>query len=74
MMTSGLLLAIIFLPLVGALILGCLPKANKGFIKALALGFSGATFVASLIMLYNFKADTFHFQMEENHQWLPQLG
>ncbi len=70
----GILSLVTFLPLLGALILGFLPKDNAKLAKHVALLTSLATFAVSLVVLSRFKAGTFHFQMVEWMPWIRQFG
>lgn len=70
----GLLSLVTFLPLIGAIVLMCLPASQTKSIKYGALGFSIATFAVSLLILPKFQIGTFHFQLVEYMPWIKQLG
>ncbi|MBC8064369.1 MAG: NADH-quinone oxidoreductase subunit M [Chlorobia bacterium] len=70
----GLLSLIVFLPLIGAILLMLLPKEQEKTHKWLALGFSVATFAASLALIPKFTAENFHFQLVESIPWIKSLG
>jgi len=70
----GILSLLTFLPLIGALILLFLPDGNAKLAKGFALAFSLATFGISLGVLGQFNGGTYHFQLQETLNWVPQLG
>ena len=70
----GLLSAITFLPMLGAILLMFAPKEQTKAIKFGALAISVATFAISLLILPSFKIGTFHFQLVEYVPWISQLG
>lgn len=70
----GILSIITFLPLLGALVLACVPKDAVKVIRVLALLFGLAAFGVSLTIVPAFNSHTFHFQFEEHVDWIPQLG
>ena len=67
---------IVFLPLVGALVLGLIPKEKEDAVKATALLFSLVTFGLSLVAigLFDFDLDTYNtYQFEVNTRWIPAI-
>lgn len=70
----GLLSLITFLPLVGALFLLFVPKENLGAIRYVTLGATVLTFIVSLGILSKFDGSNYHFQLQENVAWVPQIG
>lgn len=70
----GLISLITFLPLIGALIVLCMPETATKAIKGFSIAVSLATLVASIYALVSFKSGSFHFQQVEHLQWIPQLG
>src|SRR6266542_2435064 len=72
------------IPLVGALVTAAIPAPAEGapadksardlFAKRLALVFSLATLVASVVMALRFKPSGPRFQFTEPHSWIPQFG
>jgi NADH-quinone oxidoreductase subunit M len=67
----GLLTAVVFLPLVGALVIGFAPAR---WARILALGTALATWVVSLVVAFNFHAGADGFQMGEAVNWIPIFG
>lgn len=67
-----ILTAIVFLPIVFALILAFWPKENS--IRPLALGFSLIEFFLSLGVLQRFDPNTAALQMVEKTMWIPRFG
>lgn len=63
------------LPLVGALVLLVLPRDNVRLIKLVALIFSLAALVFTVVMGLQFDADsTAAFQFVESYPWIPAFG
>ncbi len=69
-----LLSAIIFLPLVGALIIAFIPKDDHAAIRLAALGVALLTFVLSLLMLIGYLPGRPGFQLVEARDWIPAFG
>lgn len=67
-----LLSAIVFLPLLFALIIALWPKANS--IRPLALGLSIIEFILSLTILQRFDASSAALQLVEKHMWIERFG
>ena len=64
---------VIFLPLVGGILLGLVPK-NDGLIRYGALAITLTTFVASLGVMANFDAGEAGFQLGSSAEWIPEWG
>ncbi|MDQ3772057.1 MAG: NADH-quinone oxidoreductase subunit M [Actinomycetota bacterium] len=64
---------VIFLPLVGGILLGLVPK-NVSLIRYGALAITLATFVASLGVMANFDAAEAGFQLGSSAEWIPEWG
>jgi len=64
----------LFLPLVGALVLLFLPKEDADRIRRVTLGFTLATFVASLLILPRFEFGRREIQLIEQAAWIPAVG
>lgn len=69
-----LLSLIIFAPLVGALVVALLPRANSGRIGQVAFGFAALDFLLSLLVVAGFDPAAADLQFVEQRQWIPQLG
>ncbi|HYN36067.1 MAG TPA: NADH-quinone oxidoreductase subunit M, partial [Actinomycetota bacterium] len=61
----------IFVPLIGALILGFLPKENESWFKWGALLITLVAFGVSLMVLANFSKSESGFQMVTSLEWIP---
>ena len=61
-------------PLVGSVAVAALPKGRDLAAKQIALVFSIAAFVLSVIMAVQFKPGGPRFQFTETHEWIPQFG
>ncbi|MDP9023649.1 MAG: NADH-quinone oxidoreductase subunit M [Actinomycetota bacterium] len=70
----GLLSAVLWLPLIGAVAIGLLPSADPRRVRAIAMTASVAAFAAALVMLAGFQIDEAGFQLEEQIRWIPQWG
>ncbi len=64
----------LFLPLVGTLVLLFLPREDVDRIRRVTLGFSLATFVASLLILPGFQLGRQDMQLVEQAAWIPAVG
>ncbi len=69
-----LLTAIIFLPLLGAVVLMLLPRENKALVRWVALGFSIAVFLLSLNVFLSYDRAVGGFQFVEQTEWFALLG
>ncbi|MBS1969050.1 MAG: NADH-quinone oxidoreductase subunit M [Bdellovibrionales bacterium] len=67
-----LLSAIVFLPLLFALIIALWPKTNS--IRPLAFGFAIIEFILSLSILQRFDASSAALQLVERHVWIERFG
>lgn len=67
-----LLSAVVFLPILFAIILAFWPKENT--IRPLALGFSIIEFILSLAILSRFNSGTADLQLVEQYPWIEQFG
>ncbi len=71
------LTVIVFLPLVGALLMGLIPKANEEGIKRTALVVSAVAFLASVLLIsqFDFGARGYNsYQFEVNHPWIGAIN
>ncbi len=72
---TDLLTTMLFLPVVGALILLFVPKEAKAAIQAVAVGTSGLTFAASVLMALRFDPATPGVTGFRVYQpWMPRFG
>ncbi len=67
-----MLSAIVFLPLVFALIVALWP--NERTVRPLALGFALIEFLLSMMMFKNFDPNTASLQMVEKYTWIERFG
>jgi NADH-quinone oxidoreductase subunit M len=70
----GLLTAVTFLPLAGALALMLVPRRLDVVLRAGALIVGVATFVLSLPLYFRFDPGSADYQFEEFARWMPTLG
>lgn len=61
----------IFLPLIGAVVLGFVPKANESLFRWGALLTTLVTFAVSLVVLADFSTEEAGFQMVTSLEWIP---
>ena len=63
-------------PLVGALVVTCMPRtaSSARSVKAVALGFGVGTLAISLVMMSRFDVGAGGYQMTELHDWIEPLG
>jgi NADH-quinone oxidoreductase subunit M len=69
-----ILTAIVFLPLLGAVVVALLPRTALGAIRGVALGTALATWVLSLILLVGYLPGRPGFQYAEVMDWIPTFG
>ncbi len=69
-----LLSAVIFLPLVGAVIIAFFRNLDAFIVKAIALVVALLTFVISLYLYTGFDASTYEMQFKEQRTWIEGLG
>lgn len=74
MQSIPILSIVTFFPLLGALLIGILGKEQVKPIRWIALLTTFIGFLLSLVMLAKFNGASFHFQLREDHEWIPQLG
>ena len=65
---------IVFLPLLGAIVIGLVPRRYEGLAKAVALGTALLVWVLSLVMLAAYSTSAGGFQFGETAQWIPMFG
>lgn len=70
----GLLTILLVLPLLAAGFVMCLPEQFGKAIKGISIGLTGLIFVISLGLISVFENGTYHFQLVEQAQWIPQIG
>ncbi|MBA4373031.1 MAG: NADH-quinone oxidoreductase subunit M, partial [Thermodesulfovibrio sp.] len=66
-----ILSTLIFLPVIGAVLILLISRANESLARWAALVFSIATFLVSLPLFTNFNKATYHMQFIEKHAWIP---
>jgi NADH-quinone oxidoreductase subunit M len=74
MIRVGLLSAVTFLPLVGALVLTLVPRRLEATLRGGALAVAVVTFALSLPLFWRFDVSSADYQFEEFARWLPTLG
>lgn len=70
----NMLTVVTFAPLLGALIILCLPKEKVKAIQTVAFIFAGISLIASLAMLPGFSRETADMQFVERYAWIPSFG
>jgi NADH-quinone oxidoreductase subunit M len=73
-MVFPLLSAVLFSPLVGALMLACMPGQQVDAIRRAAFAFSLIPFFLSLLLLAAFDPANGGFQLVEQAAWIPSFG
>ncbi|MBX6722550.1 MAG: NADH-quinone oxidoreductase subunit M, partial [Dactylosporangium sp.] len=61
-------------PLVGAVVVGLLPRSRPALAKRVALGWSLAVLALSIVMWVAFDAGGSRFQFRESYPWIPAWG
>lgn len=70
----GILSALIFSPVLGAILLALVPAEYVKVVRAIALATTVATLAIAVSVVANFRGSTYHFQMMESIPWIPQFG
>ena len=70
----NMLSLITFIPLVGALIILCLPKERVRAIQSVAIGAGAISFVLSAALFFLFDRGTPAMQFVEHMDWIPSMG
>lgn len=70
----GLLSALIFTPLIGAIIIALLPGELVKAIRGIALAFSTLALAISILVVFRCGSGDFHFHLMESLDWIPSLG
>src|SRR3990170_7912372 len=69
-----LLDVVIFSPLVGAVVLGFIPRERVEWLRLGALAITTVTFVLALGVLFNFESGEAGFQLGSELDWIPEWG
>jgi NADH-quinone oxidoreductase subunit M len=73
-MTIGILTAVTFLPLVGAIVLLFVPRGRDAVLRIGALAITLITFVLSVPLYFGFDGRVADYQFVEYARWMPGLG
>jgi NADH-quinone oxidoreductase subunit M len=73
-MTFGLLTAVTFLPVAGAIVVALVPPRLATAHRVLGLVTALAALALSLPLWFGFDGDSADFQFEELYRWMPTLG
>jgi len=74
MINFPILSALVFIPVIGALILLFVPGKYKDAIRSMALGITLLNCLVSIILVFNFDASTYKMQFIEKAGWMPGIG
>ena len=69
-----ILTSLMLTPLVGALVLGIVPRSNERLAKIVAATFSLATLAGALAMLTRYDVSEGGYQLVEKHLWVKSFG
>ncbi|HEY9615951.1 MAG TPA: NADH-quinone oxidoreductase subunit M, partial [Microcoleaceae cyanobacterium] len=70
-----MLSALIWLPVLGAILIGLLPATIADrYARSIALGFTGLTFALSVLLLNQFDSSSIGLQFQELLPWIESLG
>ena len=61
-------------PLVGAVVVALMPRSRPVLAKSIALGWSVAVFVLTVVMWTQFKTNGARLQFRESYTWIPSWG
>ena len=73
-MSFPYLSTIVFLPVIGAIVIALLPRANPRRIKLTAAAFAAASFILSLAVLFMFDRGLAGPQFVEQASWIPAIN
>ena len=73
-MSFPYLSTIVFLPVIGAIVIALLPRANPRRIKLTAAAFTAVSFVLSLVVLFMFDRGLAGPQFVEQASWIPAIN
>lgn len=71
---KGILSAIIFVPLVGAIVVAILPRTKESLIKWTSLAFGIVPFILSVITYITYNFQSSGFQFIEKATWIKEVG
>jgi NADH-quinone oxidoreductase subunit M len=66
--------AVIFMPLVGTLLVACVPRSRLNLIRGVALATTVAVFALSLALVAQFDPGRTGFQLGTRAEWIPEWG
>lgn len=69
-----ILTILILLPVLGGVIIACIPRESKDAIRSAALGVTMVEFLLSVILLFYFDSSTYKMQFVEKAAWIPGIG
>src|SRR5687767_11244783 len=72
--SSYLLLATLFLPLIGAILVMFVPQGERDLARGIGLGVAILTFLVSLAILGPFDGAISTYQLVFDKEWIPGLG
>jgi NAD(P)H-quinone oxidoreductase subunit 4 len=65
---------LIWLPLIGALVIGLVPNLSEKQARTSAIAVSSTILLWTIVLMFNFNLSIPGFQMQEYHTWIPTLG
>ncbi|MCH8613831.1 NADH-quinone oxidoreductase subunit M [Arsenicicoccus dermatophilus] len=68
------LTAMMVIPLLGSVVVACLPSTLASRAKQVALGFSVVTLLLGIVAALRFDTDSAAMQLTEQHRWIPSFG
>lgn len=69
-----ILSALTYLPLLGGIVVLCIPKREEAAIKSVAIATSGICMLISILLWIGFDPSQAGFQFEEKAAWVPGIG
>jgi NADH-quinone oxidoreductase subunit M len=69
-----ILTLLILVPVLGAVVVACLPRENEGMLKVVGLTFAGVALALSVALVFDYRADGTGFQFMSQHVWIRSFG
>jgi len=69
-----ILTLIVLVPVIGAAVVACLPRANESVLKLVGVTFAGVALALSIALVFDYRSDGGGFQFVSEHVWIRSFG